>query len=70
MNDKKEGKGIYKWKDGRMYDGDWKNDAQHGVGAYVLPSGKSKKGRWENGRRIEWIAEPKENKENGAAVVE
>jgi len=24
--DKKEGLGCYKWKDGRMYDGQWVND--------------------------------------------
>ena len=29
------GAGVYKWKDGREYNGDWKDDKQHGRGACV-----------------------------------
>jgi hypothetical protein len=30
-----DGKGIYKWKDGRTYEGEYKNDKKHGFGIYT-----------------------------------
>ncbi len=30
------GKGIYTWKDGRRYDGEYHNDKKHGYGIYRL----------------------------------
>lgn len=30
-----EGKGLYKWKDGRSYDGEFKNDKKHGFGIFT-----------------------------------
>ena len=37
--DKKHGKGIYTWADGRRYDGDWLNGRQHGHGNYTDKDG-------------------------------
>jgi hypothetical protein len=28
------GKGLYTWKDGRMYQGEYLNDKKHGFGEY------------------------------------
>ena len=29
------GKGVYQWKDGRIYQGDYLNDKKHGFGIYT-----------------------------------
>ena len=29
------GKGVYTWKDGRRYEGDYLNDKKHGLGVYI-----------------------------------
>ncbi len=28
------GKGVYEWKDGRKYEGEYQNDKKHGFGCY------------------------------------
>lgn len=38
-----QGKGLYKWADGRTYDGDWLQNKMHGSGLFY----------WEDGRRYE-----------------
>ncbi len=53
--DKKEGHGVYKWSDGRVYDGNWLRGKQHGNGKYLLPDHTVKLGIWENGRRARWL---------------
>lgn len=30
-----DGRGIYKWKDGRIYNGEYKDDKKHGYGIYT-----------------------------------
>ena len=52
--DKKHGAGIYKWADGRKYEGEWADGKQHGKGTYFLAEGIVKKGIWEKGKRIKW----------------
>ena len=37
------GKGVYTWKDGRRYDGEYLKDKKHGWGTYT----------WEDGRQYE-----------------
>ena len=59
--DKKHGKGVYTWADGRKYDGMWQNGKQHGEGQYVLTDGKVKIGMWKNGKRVGWLQESGEN---------
>jgi hypothetical protein len=34
------GKGEYKWKDGRSYDGDYLHDKKHGMGTYTWADGR------------------------------
>ena len=56
--DKKEGFGIYKWTDGRMYEGWWVKGKQHGPGTYHDTAKNSvRKGLWENGKRLKWYEE-------------
>ena len=34
------GKGIYKWIDGKMYEGEYINDKKHGYGVFTWQDGK------------------------------
>ena len=36
MDDKKHGKGEFKWADGRKYVGTWNRGKQDGIGTYYL----------------------------------
>lgn len=54
--DKKEGYGLYKWTDGRMYEGWWHKGKQHGIGTYHEPTKRSiRYGILENGKRLRWF---------------
>ena len=44
------GIGIYRWKDGRVYLGQYKNNDKHGYGVFKLPNGCLHFGHWKNGR--------------------
>ena len=46
MNDKREGNGVFKWKDGRVYDGQWKDGKQHGIGIFQSKDDVVKQGEW------------------------
>lgn len=35
------GKGIYTWKDGRRYEGEYQFDKKHGYGIYIWADGRS-----------------------------
>ena len=50
------GKGTQKWKNGAVYDGDWKDNKMHGFGTLSIPDndGGYKRlyaGGWKNGKR-------------------
>ena len=45
-----EGKGIFKWPDGRTYNGDYLNDQKHGYGEFTWPDGRYYKGYWKEGK--------------------
>ena len=45
------GQGIYTWKDGRKYDGNYFMDKKHGFGIYVWADGRKYEGMWENGKQ-------------------
>jgi hypothetical protein len=49
QNDKKNGTGTYKWKNGTIYEGDFLNDLKHGEGVIYYEGGKKVKHEWENG---------------------
>jgi len=44
------GQGLYKWPDGRWYDGNYVDDKKDGYGVYTYPDGRSYKGQWKNGK--------------------
>ena len=52
-NDKRDGYGEYKFKDGRIYKGNWKNGFQHGEGQFYNPKNNLWiKGIWINGKLV------------------
>ena len=40
------GKGVYEWSDGRIYEGEYKNDKKDGFGKYWWGDGRSYEGYW------------------------
>jgi hypothetical protein len=40
------GKGVFKWPDGRVYEGDYVNDKKHGIGKVTWPDGRVYEGEW------------------------
>ena len=44
------GKGIFKWPDGRKYNGSYKDDKKHGYGEFFWPDGRFYKGYWVDGK--------------------
>lgn len=55
---KKSGKGVATWADGRKYDGEWSNDKRNGHGTCTLSNGDKYEGEW------------KDNAKSGKAAVE
>lgn len=57
---KMNGVGIFKFTDGRVYDGEFLNGSRHGkgkvlevtnVGVYTWPDGRSYDGQWKDGKQ-------------------
>ena len=44
------GQGIFRWADGRSYNGSYKNDIKHGQGTMIWPDGKRFTGQWKEGK--------------------
>ena len=59
-----EGKGVFKWPDGRRYEGNFVNDKKEGYGEYYWNDGRIFKGMWKDGVQNGEgeIYEPKKNK--------
>ena len=51
QNNQRQGKGVYKWPDGREYEGNLKHGKMHGKGVYKWPDGVVYDGNFANGRR-------------------
>ena len=47
-----EGKGIYYYKNGEIYEGDWKNDKREGKGIYYFKNGDRMMGDYLNNRPV------------------
>ena len=45
-----DGLGTYKWLDGRMYHGHYKNDKKNGRGVYLWADGRAYVGDWIDGK--------------------
>lgn len=45
------GYGVYKWKDGRRYEGEYYMDKKHGQGKYQWADGRVYIGPWVNGKQ-------------------
>lgn len=46
------GDALYRWPDGREYDGSWQNGKPEGMGQETLPDGERYRGTWSGGRRV------------------
>lgn len=46
-----DGFGIYSWKDGRQYEGQYKEDKKHGYGIYTWADGRKYEGWWYRGKQ-------------------
>ena len=40
------GLGVFEWKDGRVYTGQWKDSEMHGFGRYILKENKTYEGEF------------------------
>ena len=47
----KDGKGVFTFDDGGVYDGEWKDGMCDGEGIYVWPNGATYDGEWKDGKR-------------------
>lgn len=50
VDKKRHGKGVMKYKSGRVYEGDWKEDIRHGRGYERYENGNIYIGQFENGK--------------------
>lgn len=50
-NDVREGKGLYKYRNGAVYFGDWKEGKREGQGSYKWTNGQIYEGNWKNNKR-------------------
>jgi len=41
-----DGQGTYKWADGRLFTGDWKQNKMHGFGKFTWEDGRSYEGEY------------------------
>ena len=51
IDNKKEGKGIYKYYNGKIYEGEYKNDLRNGIGIYHYIDGYVYNGEWKNDKK-------------------
>lgn len=51
FNNKRQGKGEYRWQNGEIYIGDYVNGKREGYGIYYFASGEEYRGEWKNNLR-------------------
>ena len=54
----KHGFGKFTWKDGRSYEGAWRDGERDGIAYYLNSKGVKRKGEWVKGKRIKWLEDP------------
>lgn len=42
------------FKDGSVYNGNWKHNLEHGKGISIDADGNTSKGKWKHGYNIDW----------------
>lgn len=45
------GRGLYTWKNGRKYEGEYVHDKKHGFGIYSWTDGRKYEGYWQNSKQ-------------------
>jgi len=45
------GKGVYRWSDGRSYEGEYYMDRKEGYGIYTWADGRTYTGYWKEGKQ-------------------
>ncbi len=48
-----QGYGVYRWANGAVYYGHWKENSQDGYGYQIYPDGRERFGQWKNGKKWE-----------------
>ena len=46
------GRGVFKWYDGKIYEGEFKRNKLHGNGELYYPNGQMARGVWEFGENL------------------
>jgi len=44
------GWGVFTWKDGKRYEGEYRLDLKEGQGKFIWPDGKKYEGGWKEGK--------------------
>jgi hypothetical protein len=44
------GRGLFKWPDGRSYEGEYVDDKKEGQGLFIWPDGRRYDGEWKEGK--------------------
>ena len=52
VNDLREGVGIYYYKTGEVYAGQWTNNQLHGNGTYIFSNGEKYEGEISDGKKV------------------
>jgi hypothetical protein len=50
IGDKKQGRGVMRFKNGTKYEGQWSNDLRHGQGTFFWPDGSRYEGQFAGGQ--------------------
>jgi hypothetical protein len=50
--DCQNGKGLWTWDDGAMYDGEWKDHRMDGMGMSTYADGTTYDGEWEGAKKV------------------
>jgi hypothetical protein len=50
------GYGVFRFDDGRIYEGEYKNNRKNGFGVFKWPTKKWYEGNWLNGRSTEKVS--------------
>ena len=52
---------MFKYADGKIYDGEWRDDVPHGKAKFTYEDGLTIHGEYENGKRVSNIQKESQN---------